>query len=144
MKRLLLSLGLALLCSACGEERSPAESSPDLVRPEAEVTQMRLVAGRWKSQPGVLPGQDRRHVIMDIANDGSVSMELRERGPKMDIVLAESRGQVDLSDGAISGSLEDAGRELRYFRSFTADMPEGGVIMLKGNGAGIEMAYAGQ
>ena len=143
MKRTILILGILLLSSSCGnEQQQPAPDGPP--RTKEEVSQMRMVAGRWRSGVGVLPGQDRRHVILDIANDGSVSMQLRERGPKMDIVLAESSGEVALVEDGISGSLSEPGKDLRFFRSFSAAMPSAGILEVRGSGASIEMTYTGQ
>ena len=143
MKRTLLILGSLILSSSCGsEQQQPVPDGPP--RTKEEVRQMRMVAGRWRSDVGVLPGQDRRHVILDIANDGSVSMQLRERGPKMDIVLAESAGKVTLVEDGIAGSLAEPGKDLRFFRSFSAPMPSVGILEVKGSGASIEMTYTGQ
>ena len=144
MKRFLLPLCIVMLASACGSENGTDASEADLVRPEAEVSQMRMVAGRWQSRTGVLPGQDRRHLVVDFANDGSVSMTLRERGPKMDIIIAESTGTMVLGEDSISGTLDEPGRDLRGFRSFSAAMPREGVLSLKGSGIGVDMTYSGQ
>lgn len=144
MKRFLLPMCLMALASACGSGGGADEATADLVRPEAEVTQMRMVAGRWQSRTGVLPGQDRRHLVVDFANDGSVNMTLRERGPKMDIIIAESAGSMSLGKDSISGTLDDPAKDLQGFRTFSADMPSAGVLSLKGNGAGVDMTYIGQ
>lgn len=146
MKRasFLVGLALVLLLAGCdgGDERVYEESGPSASR--EEVSQMRAISGRWRTRAGVLPGQDRRHVIMDIAGDGSVSMELRESGGKSDIVLEQASGDLSLLPDGFSVEMQETGKELRYFRSFTAKMPSGGVLSLEGEGAGLDMTYVGQ
>tara|TARA_B100000678_G_scaffold207613_1_gene175204 strand:- start:583 stop:1023 length:441 start_codon:yes stop_codon:yes gene_type:complete len=139
---LLVLLPVVMALSSCGDD-PVNEENPDMIRPQPEVQAMREIAGRWQSREGVLPGQDGRYVLVDIANDKTISFELRMVGAKMPIVVAEARGDLVANEDltAFSGEIPDAPEDLAVIRSFSFEKPASGAIRIKGNSASFDVTY---
>ena len=141
---LLFLLPIAATLSSCGEDPA-VEEKPDMIRPQAEVQAMREISGRWESREGVLPAQDDRYVLVDIANDKTISFELRMVGAKMPIVIAEARGTLVANEdfSSFSGEIPEAPEDLSVIRSFSFEKPTSGVLRIKGESASFDVTYEG-
>lgn len=131
--------------SSCSDNQADDRSKTDFVRPAKEVQAMREIAGRWQSEEAPLPGMDGKYLVVDIANDHSISMEVRKDGPKMAEISAEARGSFEEGENftRFSGTLKDAPATLSAFKSFRFYPPEKGAIKLEGERGSVELFFKG-
>lgn len=122
--RILLCLSMALSASACDRKppgdktagpSAPVEKGMPLDRGVSEAVattaRMHKVAGRWQSAPDVIKGGKGQWVTLDVANDRSFDLQVRERAPD---------GRAEAVDVSVAGKFE---------------WDPKGVIVAKGSGA---------
>lgn len=122
--RSVLCISAALLASACDRKPAGEKTAGPAVAVEkgmpletgvseavARTGRMHKVAGRWQSAPDVIKGGKGQWVTLDIANDRSFDLQVRERAPD---------GRAEAVDVSIVGKFEWDAK---------------GVIVAKGTGA---------
>ncbi|MFZ3481717.1 hypothetical protein [Sphingomonas sp. 3-13AW] len=112
----------------------------------AEVMRMRKVAGRWQSQPGILPSADQ-WLVLDISNDKKFTLDVRGKSPdaKLDAVYVEVQGDISWApDGLVQAKGKGAKEPIKGFDAWTGSFPSAGKMSVRGSdGKAYELSYRG-
>jgi len=155
-----LAAGLALISalSACGKADEAPEKAP-VVAPEkgmpldksmsaqvGETMRMHKVAGRWQSEIGVIKGGKGQWVTLDVANDRSFSLQVRERAPdgKAEAVDVNIAGKFDWDpNGIIVAKGDGAKPPLQSFAAWRGSFPEDKRLKVVAGDQSYTLAYKG-
>lgn len=133
MRRTILALATLASLTACDRGVVAPSKSDAQRRREADPVIMaeRRSAGRWRSEPGILPGDKALWVIIDIAGTKDMRIERRGMSGRYESVYASASGKVDVKPEGISAEAPDADGSLRPFRSFSATFPSATKMLVK-------------
>lgn len=152
MRRIVTLLSAFAALTGCGWVSGDEASAPDAVQagPETKrfadpvVISERRAFGRWRSEPGILPGVSSLYVIIDVAGTKDMQIELRGRSSRRDAVYAIAKGKVEITSEGVSATAPDAGRSLAPFSEFTATFPNTSMMsVLSSDGRRFEFRYDG-
>lgn len=156
-----LAIGFALAASltACGKSNDDRRISAPLEESEkglpldkgmstqvGETMRMHKVAGRWQSETGVIKGGKGQWVTLDVANDRSFSLQVRERAPdgKAEAVDVNIAGRFDWDpNGVVVAKGEGARPPLQKFGSWRGSFPEERRMKVTAGDQSYTLAYKG-
>ena len=108
--RIILCMSVAIAASACDRKQEAGSSATAAAPVEkgmpldagvsdavAQTSRMHKVSGRWQSRPDVIKGGKGQWVTLDVANDRSFDLQVRERAPD---------GRAEAVDVSITGRFE--------------------------------------
>jgi len=134
MRSLHIVLASAMLATACDQSPRSIPTNAGMETPRGAdpvVMAKRRAAGRWRSEPGILPGDPKLWVIVDVAGDQSLRIEKRGMSSRFEAVYAQASGKVTTTDDGIAGEAPDADGSLTPFRTFTASFPSPAKMLVK-------------
>lgn len=125
----------------------PAGAKGKGVNVNAEIMRMHKVAGRWQSQPGVLPSHRDEWLVVDVSNDMKFVMSVRSHAPggKVDAVNVEERGSLAWTkDGILTGTGTGGRDPIKSFSSWRGSFPSQGVMTVRApDGKSYDLTYRG-
>ncbi len=135
MKASVAVLVAAVCLGACGAADKSPDASPQIrergVAADPVVMAERRASGRWRSEAGILPGDPRLWVILDVAGDGSLRVERRGMSDRREAVYAMASGKVKITPEGMSAQAPDADGSLLPFRDFTATFPSPAKMLVR-------------
>ena len=146
MRSLHIVVASAILVTACDRTSEPVGGQARVDAPRGAdpvVMAKRRAAGRWRSEPGILPGDPKLWVIIDVAGDQSLRVEKRGMSSRFEAVYAQASGKVATTDAGISGEAPDADGSLVPFRSFTASFPSPAKMLVKSGDQSFAFRFDG-
>lgn len=145
MRRLAILIALVPALASCESEKKPDTFSKieRMKNVDPMVMAERRAAGRWRSEAGILPGDPKLWVVMDIAGDQSLRVERRGMSTRMETVYAYAKGKVTVKSDGIDGEAPDADGSLKPFRSFTASFPSPAKMLVKSGDQSFVFRYDG-
>lgn len=153
----LAAIGALVLLSACGKPDS--KPAGPVVEPEkgmlldrsmskqvGETMRMHKVAGRWQSETGVIKGGKGQWVTLDVANDRSFSLQVRERAPdgKAEAVDVNIAGRFDWdANGVITAKGDGAKPPLQKFGTWRGTFPSDRSMTITAGDQAYTLSYKG-
>lgn len=126
---------MAACLGACGTGDKTPDAAPQIRErgrgADPVVMAERRAAGRWRSEAGVLPGDPRLWVILDVAGDGSLRVERRGMSDRREAVYAMASGKVEITSDGMAAHAPDADGSLLPFREFTATFPSPAKMLVR-------------
>lgn len=133
MRTLILMLAAATTLAAC--DRSASDKTMSKIErakgADPVVMAKRRAAGRWRSEPGILPGDKTLWVILDVAGTQDLRIERRGLSGRYESVYSSASGKIEITSEGISGEAPDADGSLLPFRTFTATFPSAAKMLVK-------------
>lgn len=142
------SLILGVLLALCGCDRQPdaAPTGDTAVKRFSDplVLAERRAIGRWRTDPGVLPGDKSIWVILDISGTHDVRAEIRGMSSRREAVYAMSDGRVEITQSGVTGTLTRPPSSLWVLKGFKAVFPNTSTMLVTSDdGRQFTFRYSG-
>ena len=145
MRRMILALTALTSLAAC--DRKPevsAKQGAEMARKaDPAIVAERRATGRWRSEPGILPGDKNLWVIIDVAGTKDLRIERRGLSGRYESVYASASGKVEVTPEGITAEAPDADGSLRPFRTFSASFPSSSKMLVKSGDQTFLFTFAG-